>query len=263
MKKLKSKNNRLSKIIICILLFLVIIGILIIQIINYFIPYYKVEGRVENIEKFEGIEEEKPLGWLRVQGTNIDFPIVYYEDVDVTLPDYELGWSYSGDTSLDKKVTIFSHNILNVSSNPLIGNENHKRFEQLMAYVYTDFVKENKYIQYTIDGKDYLYKIYGVSFQKEASLDYENTSPSKEEAKKYIDNTKEKSYFDFDIDVNENDKLITLVTCTRFFGETTEYSFVVDARLVRENETVKNYKVIEKKNYNKIKKIMKGDVSNA
>ena len=41
----------------------------------------------------------------------------------------------------------------NVSSQPLIGDKNQGRFEQLMAYIYYDFVKENKYIQYTINNK--------------------------------------------------------------------------------------------------------------
>lgn len=229
--------------------------------IFYFRPYYRIVNRTEKMEEFKGTKNEKPLGWLRVQGTNIDFPIFYYDDIDVTSPKYELGWSYIEDRKLTKKITIFSHNILNVSSTPLVNDKNHKRFEQLMSFIYTDYVKKNKYIQYTIGNKDYLYKIYGVSFQKESNLEYMNNSPSKNEIKMYINRTKNNSYFKFDLDVNESDNLITLITCTRFFGETTEYSFVVDARMIRKNERINNYKVHENKNYKDIKKRLKGDVN--
>lgn len=250
------------KIYLVVVLLLVIIGG-IIGVKNYLFPYYKIESRTKQLKKFRTIDGEKAIGWIKVQGTDIDFPIVYYYDSDVSDATNELGWSFSNKKTLQKKTTIFSHNILNVSSNPLIRDKNHKRFEQLLSFIYTDFVKENKYIQYTVGKKDYLYKIYGVSFQKEKNLNYKNPNLSNKKMKEYIKYTKKNSYFDFNVDVDENDKLITLVTCTRFFGNTTDYSFVVDARLVRDKEIVKNYKVTEKKNYDKIKKIMEGEKDEA
>ena len=243
-----------------IIIYTILIALAILTITILFKSYYKVENRTRKINGCKEFDKVKPLGWLRVQGTNIDFPIVYYNDLDVTDPKYELGWNYSEDRKLTKKVTIFSHNVLNVSSTPLIADKNHKRFEQLLSFIYTDFVKKNKYIQYTVGGKDYLYKIYGISFQEEETLVYLNTNINKEEEKKYIDKVINDSYFKFDVDVKETDHLITLVTCTRFFGNTTKYSFVVDARMVRKNERIKNYKVTENKSYKKIKKTLEGDV---
>lgn len=249
MKKPKKKN---------ILLSLIFLSLLII-IIYWLVPYYRIEDRVKEQKNFRGINQERAIGWIRVQGTNIDFPIVSYDESDVSDPTNDLGWSFSNNGKLSKKITVYSHNILNVSSTPLITDANHHRFEQLLSYIYTDFVKKNKYIQYTVDGKNYLYKIYGVSIQKGQELNDEE-NPSKENLKKYIQKTKKSSYFDFGLDVNSNDKLITLVTCTRFFGETTEYSFVVDARMMRKNEKNKNYNVKETKQYKDIKKKLEGDV---
>lgn len=259
MKKEKKKNKK----IYAFILFLFIIGGFIFLIKSFLSPYYEVEERSKQLKSFKGINSEKAIGWIRMQGTDIDFPIVYYNDTDVTDPTYEIGWSFSDNNTLAKKTTLFSHNILNVSSNPLIRDKNHKRFEQLLSFIYTDFVKENKYIQYTVDGEDYLYKIYAIYFQKEESLDFKDDNPSKASLKKYIKNAQDNSYFKFKTDVNENDKLITLITCTRFFGNTTEYSFVVDARMVRDKELIKNYGVTEKKSYNRIKQIMEGDEDEA
>lgn len=240
------------------ILFLVIIIGLIILLIKYFSPFYTIQSRVDNIKNYKGNDGEDAIGWLRVQGTNIDFPIVYYDDTDVTNPDHDLGWSFYNDKMLTKKVTIYSHNVLNVSSNPIIADKNHGRFEQLMSFIYPSFLEKNKYIQYTVGGKDYLYKIYAVSFQEEEKVNNEKPLNTDTQVSDYIEKTKENSYFEFDTDVKPSDNLITLVTCTRFFGPTSEYSFVVDARLVRDKEKVKNYGITEKKSYNRIKKIMEG-----
>lgn len=256
MKEIKiDKQNRWRLLLVVLLLILSSVVIII-------KPYYKVEDRTDEVKNYKGVSGEKALGWLRVQGTNIDFPIVYYYDTDVTDPTNDLGWSFSNKKTLQEKTTIFSHNILNVSSKPLIADKNHKRFEQLLSFVYTDFLKKNKYIEYTTNGKNYLFKIYGVSFQKHDNLIYKQTKLSKNMKQKYIKETKSNSYFDLDVSVNTNDKLLTLVTCTRFFGDNTDYSFVVDARMVRKNELISNYGLKEKKSYDKIKDIMKGDADN-
>lgn len=238
---------------------IIITTILIVGIICILLkPYYNVKDRKQAISNFKSSNvSSTPLGWLRVQGTNIDFPIFYYDNVnDIGDPSFDLGWNFENNKKLVNRTVILSHNMKNVSSQPLIGDKNQGRFEQLMAYIYYDFVKENKYIQYTINNKNHIFKIYGVSFQKEENLDLGNIN--KKEIMEYVNDTKKESYFKFDVDVNENDKLITLITCTRFFGDN-KYSFVVDAREVRKIEMKKNYKVQEKNNYKRIKSILKGD----
>ena len=240
--KNKKKRNAIIILLVAIVLTVVISKI----------PYYKIKDRTKDVKEFKGASKENAISWIRVQGTNIDLPVVYYYDSDVSDATYDIAWSFVNDKNIADKTTIFSHNILNVSRKPQIANKNHKRFEQLLSYIYIDFVKENKYIQYTINGENYLYKIYGISFQKSDDLIYEK------EKNKYIKDTKNKSFFDFKVDVDDKDKLLTLVTCTRFYGERIDYSFVVDARLVRKHEVVRNYKVVENKKYKKIKKIMNG-----
>ena len=64
---------------------------------------------------------------------------------------------------------------------------------------------------------------------------------TKKQVLNYAKEAKKNSYYDFDVDIDSNDKLITLTTCTRFFGMN-YVSIVVDGRLVREGEKVKNTK---------------------
>lgn len=230
-------------------------------------PIYSIDSRINNIKKEQKKDEKdyRTIGWLRVQGTNIDAPIIGYntrgEEVNVTKDNYL--WNEINEKKFYNKVNIMGHNILNLSSTPRVGDVNFSRFDDLMAFVYTDFVEDNKYIQYTVDGKDYLYKIFAVYFdyQFNLNLSYQGNY-SKDDLSTYLKKVKKKSIYDFDVNVDSDDKIISLITCTRMFGENSTYELIVNARLVHENEKYTNYDVVENKNYKKIKKILKGDEVN-
>ena len=80
---------------------------------------------------------------------------------------------------------------------------------------------------------------------------------SKKEMKEYINQTLEDSIFKFDIDVNEDDKLLSLITCTRMFGAYSTRELRVDARLVRDGEIKTNYDVEKTDKYEEIEELMK------
>lgn len=226
---------------------------------------YQLKSRIENItkEKKEDTSDYKTIGWLRVQGTNIDTPIIGFvgDSFRTRVEKMDYLWNTTAEEILYNKVNIMGHNILNLSKNPEIGLDYFQRFDDLMSFVYLSFAEENKYIQYTVDGKDYLYKIFAVNFEKSYNLNLSKEGNyTKKELKKYIKEVKEDSLFEFDVDVNETDNIISLITCTRMFGaEDTSTEFIVNARMVRKNEKLYNYSVKETNNYEKIKKIMKGD----
>lgn len=267
MKK-KRKNKRLIYTTVITTLLLILIGILLIsglvKLIASFKPFYKVEERTENVEKYNNNHTETTaIGWIRVQGTNIDYPVIYPNgNVDLSMITEDFTWVLNEFDEVKNKIFILGHNIRNVSSNPLITDENNTRFEQLPSFMYLDFIKENKYVQFTIAGKDYLYKIFSVSIVKDSELSYRTRDLSDEDLKEYINNSLKDSFYDFDVEVDENDKIITLATCTRFYGPTTDYTYKIDARLLRDDEKVKNYSVKENKNYKEIKETIEGGESN-
>ena len=61
---------------------------------------------------------------------------------------------------------------------------------------------------------------------------------------------------DIDVDVDSSDMLLTLYTCTRFYGGNA-YSFRVDARELREGEKMKYSTVEVNNNYKEIEERMK------
>ena len=261
-KKQKKKFNNLLYFIPLLLLLLVF---------GYFKFYYKkikfLEDRVSSVTEAQknDTNEKSTIGWIRVQGTNIDMPVVYFENEEYKDdPRESFAWNNTKDKHIRKKVDILGHNIMNLSSNPDINKDNYKRFESLMAFVYYDFAKENQYIEYTIDGNNYLYKIFGVRVIK--SLDKVDTvndfNFNKQDAINYIDTINEDNIYKYKIDVSSDDNFITLITCTRFYGSFTHAELVVDARMVRKGEIIKNYPVEKTDNYKKILKYMKGDEEN-
>ncbi len=252
MSKSISKKNIL-KILISVIA-LVVVFILFIS----FREYYSVSDR---IDKIKAKSDYPVIGWVRVQGTNIDNPVLYANenqlnvyDIDI---DYSFAWRNITTNKLNDRTVILGHNIRNVSSKPLINQKEFNNFENLPSFLYYDFVKDNKYIQYSVGDNNYLFKIYAVYMTDSEKFNYSEYL-DKNERKEYIQLVKKNSYFDFDLDVSDTDKLISLVTCTRFYGASAT-SIVVEGRMVRKDEKINNYSVKENKNYKEIKKIMKGD----
>ena len=273
--KNKGKDKLINKRIICIVSIAILILLLLLLIVmlknRSLGDYYSISSRVENVNitKVENNTDFSAIGWVRVQGTKIDMPIVWSPNSEDELP-VELGsfaWSLNGDNHKHNYLRVMGHNIFNLSSHPKKSSKTFERFEELMSFVYYDFAKENKYIQLTIDDKDYLYKIYSVDFiNRSAStfLPYAlDKDLSKKEMKDFIKLTKDNSLYDYKVDVDENDSVLALSTCTRFFGIDDGYEFYVNGRLLREDEKADDYRVqVNNKNYKEIEDILKGDGGN-
>lgn len=228
--------------------------------------FYEVENKQSAIKK--SLKEDgngvKTIGWIKVQGTKIDSPIIKYEQgVDLSRLEKEnYVWTEAKDEKYHNQTKIIGHNILNLSANPEVGVEYFTKFEDLMAFTYEDFVANNKYIQYTLGDKDYIYKVFAVLYDRNYNLDTYNTEDyTDEEMTKYIDYVKSKSLYSFNIETDSSDDIIVLSTCTRLFGPTYKHQFVVVGRLLRQNEKIENYGFTTTARYEEIQEIMKGETN--
>ena len=264
------KNSSVYSIIgifvVCFILFGIIIAL---RITDFKIgkkkELFKIETRVKNVEETDVFEDSsyKTIGWVRVEGTDIDYPVIYSSskesDFPVELDSY--AWSLNYGAGFHNMINIMGHNIFNLSSSPKVKSDKFKRFEELMAFSYYDFAKDNKYIQLTIGGKDYAYKIFSVGFVlTSGTTSFPLTDDySEKEMKEHIDFLNKRSIYKYDVDVDEKDSLISLITCTRFFGRDVDYEFFVNGRLLRDGEKIEEYDVKTTDKYKDIEKILKGD----
>lgn len=257
--KIKSAKFRLLIIIVaCICL----IGLLLFMIrLCFRKDYYIVEERNGRIEATKNAlsDEFDVVGWLRVQGTNIDYPVIssLNDNYPVTLEKYV--WIDTGDNKYHNVVNIYGHNIMNLGRNPKKKGNTFNRFEELMAFVYYDFAKDNKYIQLTMDGHDYLYQIFAAGIIENYYFDIMPIKEfTKDEKTGYIKLMNSHSIYDYGIKVNEDDSFITLVTCTRIYGSSYDDMYVA-GRLIDSDKKATNYSIKKNKNYKKIDSVLKGD----
>lgn len=268
-KKLTKKQKRqLARLVLACLAFILVVSIPV-GLIVFFTndsssSTFKTVDRVKNIKKEKKKEKDAngyaTIGWLRVQGTKIDTPIIRYDSVEsmdnVNKDDYL--WNEYPEEKIQKRVNIQGHNVLNLSKNPEVGLDYFTRFEDLMSFVYLDFAKENQYIQYTVDGKNYLYQIFAVYFDEIYNLDLYNPDEYKdEEVADFIQRSLDKSLYKYDVEVNKNEKVISLITCTRMYGNDKK-QFLVVGKMIDSNSKTTNYDVKESSNYKEVKNLMKG-----
>ena len=261
-KRISKKEKKQRQVILLVSLVALIILLFVIMLCEIFVThkdFYEMESRVSNVALAQDSNNDnyQTAGWLKVQGTNLDLPVLTGIDNDIDFP-VEMEkyvWNVGNKRGFQKKIDIMGHNIFNLSSSPKLTSDSFNRFEELMGFVYYDFAKDNKYFQITIDGKDYLYKIFSVDFIDAVDVDmFPSGDYTRDDIQYQLDLFKKNTIYDYDVDVNEDDSFASLITCTRFFG-TEEY-------IDRSNEKIKDYDIKKTKNYAKVEKVLKGDDDN-
>lgn len=259
---LKLKRYNIALIVALVVLMLLLAALMFVQMFGSN-KYYRVESREENIRKSkEGdSEDHETIGWVRVQGTNIDYPVygILSPDFDYPVVSKSFTWSLNQDSDFHNTMIVYGHNVMNLGPYPRLKDETFVRMEQLMGFIYFDFAQENEYIQLSMNGENYLYKIFAVSFMEPSELDAYPAGEFSEDVKRlYLKEIQDGSIYDYDLEVSEDDKILSVVTCTRFLDKAQSYDFIVTGRLVRDGEKIDQYQVRRNKNYEKVDEILKG-----
>ena len=120
---------------------------------------------------------------------------------------------------LDKNIIIYGHNM-----------RNNTMFGTLKNVLKKDWFenKDNRYITFITERESATYEVFSV-YQIEAEDYYIKTSFNTGEFKKYIDTMKNRSIFDFNCDISEDDSVLTLSTC----ANNNKYRVVLHAKKVK------------------------------
>ena len=124
------KKKKKQVLVAAILLITLLIIGLIISFTNMFKSSYKVSDRTLKVRE-KSSEGYPVMGWVRVQGTNIDYPVLYAQDSNYSLNDVDISfaWTNSSSTTLNDRVILHGHNIRNVSSKPLLNEKEFNDFD--------------------------------------------------------------------------------------------------------------------------------------
>ena len=198
------------------------------------------------------------VGWLYLPNTTVDDPVLLYNET-MTVEDnqyylrknavkeYDWYGCYFADFEctfdpLSTNTVIYGHNWTNYSADPKIGDPSDEMFAQLTAFQHLDFAKENLFIHFTTQEQSMTFKIF-AAFYTEDTFPYYYPNLNTDEMMEMVASARERSEHDYDVLVDENDKLISLSTCTRRFGSTDRQRFVVMGRLLRQEEKATPYEV--------------------
>lgn len=211
----------LNKIVNVVLI--LIIFICIYNISEKLIEYNKADNSYEKI-RVEKEEEnlydkyEDYRGWIKIDNTNINYPIVqgkdnsFYLDKDINknyLSSGSIFMNYLNHGFNDENTVLFGHHMRNKTM-----------FAQLKKYKEKEFFYGDNDIVIEVENDKVLkYKVFSA-YVTDAKDNYIKTNfDDKDQYKEFLEDIKNKSQYKSDIDVNENDKIITLSTCSYEFND--------------------------------------------
>lgn len=178
-----------------------------------------------DFDKLETINDEV-VGWIQVDGTNVNYPYVQHSDNS-----YYLNHSFYKDDNSAGWVYLDYRNKIDFSdSNTILyahGRVDGTMFGSLKNSLNKDWYDRGRYNIYVYTKKSYYtFKIFSL-YHIKTTDDYLSTYFKEDDFYDFINRIKQRSAYDFDVDLDYGDKIITLSTC---YNE--KEKMVVHAKLV-------------------------------
>ncbi len=166
--------------------------------------------------------EENVIGWINVHGTRIDYPVVQANDNE-----YYLNHNYKGERDSYGSIYMDFRNV-SVERDDNIIIYGHKirdgsMFSDLERYTnegtYQEYFENNDTITLDLNGERTTWEIYSAYV---VNLDSENYHlytifKDREKYKGFLEESKERSLIKNNIDITEDDTVISLVTCNFWY----------------------------------------------
>lgn len=180
---------------------------------------------------FEKLKEKNSdvVAWLKVNGTNIETTVVkttnndYYLTHNFNKEYNSAGWIFADYKNkvdgTDKNLVIYGHNMRDDSM-----------FGSLKWVINEDWYnnEDNKYITLITENETQVYEVFSV-YQIEKEDYYIQTNfDTEKEFNTFAQTIKKRSKKDFNVDVNENDNILTLSTC----ANNNKYRVVLHAKKI-------------------------------
>ena len=160
------------------------------------------------------------VAWLRIPGTNVDYPVVQTDD-----PDDYLNHTFSGKLSVvgtlfsladadyqapGRNIAIYGHHL---------RSSGEKMFTSLMRYKNPDFYEDNKTVMLDSLYRHSEYTIFAVMNMKVGDWEPSRTTFSGDAAfMAFVNRANSESLYDTGVEVGADDHILTLITCDRSYA---------------------------------------------
>ncbi|HEY0828701.1 MAG TPA: class B sortase [Bacilli bacterium] len=171
------------------------------------------------------------VGWLHIEGTAIDYPVVQAEDNKFYLEkDITQQKNAGGSIFMD-----FRNHIKKEDRHTILYGHNMKNktmFADLLNYESEWYFDNHSLIQFDNLYENQKWQVFSA-YVTNIYDDYIRTQfESKEDYRTFLDDIQNKSLHPLNTTVNEDDIILTLSTCS---AASSEYRFAVHAKLIRED----------------------------
>ena len=153
-------------------------------------------------------------GWIKVNGTTINYPFVQTNDNDYYLThSFDKSYNEAGWVFLD-----YRNNIDDLDKNTILyghGRMNKTMFGSLKNIINSDWYsnKDNYVIKMSTETENTLWQVFSV-YRIPTTSDYLQINfSSDQEYIDFLNKLQNRSVFDFNTSLNKDDKIITLSTC--------------------------------------------------
>lgn len=169
-----------------------------------------------NFDELKAINPDT-VGWLRFypEPSQINYPLVQTDNNDLYL---SKTFSANENTVGAIFVNYINHPDFNDKNTIIYGHrmKDNSMFHELEKYQDRSFWEQNQYFYiYTPDGREITYHIYSAGIVKDISDTYITEFNSTEEFNNFLVSTRTAAAYDTGVQVNSNDLIVTLSTCTK------------------------------------------------
>ena len=169
------------------------------------------------------------VGWINVPGTNIDYPFVQTKD-------YKFYLTHSFDKKYNDAGLIFldyRNDINNLSKNNIIYG--HARIDKTMFGSLRNTLKKewfnninNRIVKISTPKQNTLWQVFSIYHIKTEPYYIAVNFNNENDFQKYIDKSLKRSVYNFNVNINTSDTILTLSTC---YGENEK--LVLHAKLIK------------------------------
>ncbi len=171
------------------------------------------------------------VGWIKVNGTNINYPVVQTTDNKYYLKhSYEGTFNYAGWIFAD-----YRNDLENFGYNTIIyghGRLDTTMFGSLKNILESDWYnnKENHIVKLSTPTHNTLWQVFSIYTIEAESYYIQTEFANEQEFADFVATLKERSQVTFAADVNRKDKILTLSTCKNDYG----LRLVLHAKLIKQ-----------------------------
>ncbi len=172
------------------------------------------------------------IGWIQLQGTNINYPIVQTTDNS-----YYLSHSYNKENNTAGWVFMdYRNNATNLNNNTIIyahSRNDGSMFGSLKTVLTKEWLNNKQYhtVYFSTPYENTLWQVFSVYTTPSESYYITPTFKNKEDYTKFLIALKKRSIYNFPAELNVNDKILTLSTCRDNYGN----RIVLHAKLIKKN----------------------------